>query len=86
MDGFLGIIRDLVNSSSEGFGDGDTATSEGNYCSMQTDATATKVKGKNSSSYIHAIIDRVFYKAIVVEVTVPVHNNYYHTLSKMFLN
>lgn len=54
---------------------------------MQSDS-ATKAKGKNSSSssYRHAIIDRKLYKAIDAKGAVVLHNNYSHTLAKVPLN
>jgi hypothetical protein len=82
--GFLGIFRDSVNASSKDGGISETVKSEESYWLASSDFT-TKVKGKNSSSYNHAIIDTGFYKAAIA-IAVHVHNNYYHIFAKMALN
>ena len=88
MDDYQGTTRDdSVNSSSE---DGEGATNgieknEGNDCAEGIIIAAAKVRGKQSNSCRHFIIGRVFYKA-VVGAAVSIHNNYYHTLTKMSLD
>jgi hypothetical protein len=84
MDDFQGIFRDLVNASSEDDGISCIVKTEENDCLVRS-GFATKVKGSNSNSNNHAVINRGFYKAAII-ITMHVHNNYYHILSKLALN